>query len=124
MEHHVQEDENDKLGERKFDQALSIRTEGLREWRGSDNYNRYEATPYKALEQLFSKYKLEKTDHLVDFGSGRGRVVFYIHRRFQIPVTGVEAHEITLEEGFRNKSSYRKQSKPYCRTDSFGIWLS
>lgn len=97
------------LGERKYDLALNIRTVGLREWRDSNkHYNRYEATPYKALEKLFSKYKLSEADQVVDFGSGRGRVAFYIHNRFQIPVIGVEANEQTLDEAFQNKYSYRR----------------
>lgn len=97
------------MGERKFDQSLNIRTVGLREWRDSSlPYHRYEATPYRALEQLFSKYKLSNEDQLVDFGCGRGRVLFYIHRRFQIPVTGVEVNEQTLNEALRNKHNYRR----------------
>lgn len=99
------------MGERKYDQALSIRTVGLREWRNSaTQYNRYEATPYKALEGLFNKYKLRKTDQVVDFGCGRGRVVFYIHQRFQIPVTGIEVNEQTLDEAFHNKYNYRRKA--------------
>ena len=99
------------MGERKFDQSLNVRTEGLREWRDAAlPYNRYEATPYRALEQLFTKYKLSATDQVVDFGCGRGRVLFYIHRHFQIPVTGVEVNELTLNEALRNKQSYRRRA--------------
>lgn len=99
------------MGERKFDQSLNIRTVGLREWRDSSlPYHRYEATPYRALDQLFSKYHLSDTDQLVDFGCGRGRVLFYIHQRFQIPVTGVEVNELTLNEALRNKRSYRRRA--------------
>lgn len=97
------------MAERKYDQGLNIRTQGLREWRDTTvQYNRYEATPYKALEQLFRQYKLTDTDQVVDFGSGRGRVAFYIHQQFQIPVTGIEVNEQTLDEAFVNKRSYRR----------------
>ncbi len=99
------------MGEKKFDQALNIWTEGLREWRDpSVQYNRYEATPYKALEHFFNHYKLRPSDHVVDFGSGRGRVAFYIHHRFQIPVTGIEVNEQTLDEAISNKLSYRRKA--------------
>ena len=54
------------------------------------DHNRYEATPYRALEQLFLQYKLKNNARVVDFGCGRGRGLFYIHNRFQVPVTGVE----------------------------------
>lgn len=97
--------------DRQFDKRLGIRTVGLREWPDQvTEYNRYEATPYKALESLFNQYKLEKTDQVVDFGSGRGRVAFYIHNRFHVPVTGVEMHDKTFTEALDNKTSYRQKA--------------
>lgn len=100
------------MPEKTFDKHLQIKTVGLREW-GKDayRYNRYEATPYSALEQLTKEYPFEKNDHLVDFGSGRGRVTFYIHNRFNIPVTGIEANDKTFEEALENKKMYRKRRK-------------
>lgn len=100
------------MAERKYDRKLHIKTVGLREW-GNDvtAYNRYEATPYLALDKLFEHYKFNKGDHLVDFGSGRGRVAFYTHHRFQIPVTGVEANDRTFEEAIKNKEMYKKKVK-------------
>ena len=61
------------MAERLADRALRVRTTGIREWhRGVVHYNRYEATPYIALDKLFETYSLDKTDELVDFGCGRG----------------------------------------------------
>jgi len=101
--------EKASLAERKLDRTLQIRTVGLREWgREAVAYNRYEATPYKALDKLFQVYRFEKNDRLVDFGCGRGRVTFYIHNHFKIPVIGVEAHDKTFEEALKNKQTYRK----------------
>lgn len=100
------------MGERAYDRTLRIKTIGLREWRDqSVDYHRYEATPYRALDILFQHYKLTKTDQVVDFGSGRGRVAFYIHDRFQIPVTGVEVNDLTYEEALQNKARYRLRAK-------------
>ncbi|HZJ56656.1 MAG TPA: class I SAM-dependent methyltransferase [Clostridia bacterium] len=100
------------MGERLLDRALKVRTTGIREWhRGEVHYNRYEATPYTALDKLFETYSLEKTDELVDFGCGRGRVIFYIHNRFEIPVTGIEANDKTYEEALGNKGAYRHRAK-------------
>ncbi len=94
-----------------FDQELGIRTTGLREWQGNTAYNRYEATPYQALETLFRAYKIKKDARVVDFGCGRGRVVFYIHRRFRVPVVGIEANDKTYEEALDNKQRYRIKAK-------------
>src|SRR5699024_11978906 len=100
------------MAERKIDRTLGIKTTGIREWEEhTDFYNRYEATPYKALDKLFQKYKLTKNDQVVDFGSGRGRVSFYIHHRFNIPVTGIEMNDKTYEEALYNKAVYRQKNK-------------
>ncbi|MDS9471882.1 class I SAM-dependent methyltransferase [Sporosarcina pasteurii] len=95
------------MAERKYEDMLNIRTTGLREWRNESHYHRYEATPYRALEELFKVYKLERDDEVVDFGCGRGRVSFYIHNRFKVPVTGVEVNDLTFDEALDNKRSYR-----------------
>lgn len=96
---------------KKHDRDLGIKTVGLREWAGQSQYNRYEATPYEALDTLFRSYKIKKNQQVVDFGCGRGRVTFYIHRRFQVPVIGIEAHDKTYEEALDNKAGYRIKAK-------------
>lgn len=101
-----------RLLERKLDEQLQVKTSGLREWRNqTDEYNRYEATPYAALEKLIRSYKFKPTDHVVDFGCGRGRVSFYLHHHFNIPVTGVENNDLTFEEAQINKALYRQKNK-------------
>lgn len=99
------------MDSRKHDRELGIRTVGLREWSGHNHYNRYEATPYEALERLFEVYRFRKGDRVVDFGCGRGRVTFSIHNRFHVPVVGIEAHDKTYEEALDNKGSYRFKTK-------------
>lgn len=99
------------MAARKYDRRLGIRTVGLREWSGHAHYNRYEATPYEALDELFKVYRFRKGDRVVDFGCGRGRVAFAIHHRFHVPVIGIEANDRTFEEALANKSRYRMKSK-------------
>lgn len=96
--------------EKYFEDKLNIRTSGIREWRELNKkgkYNRCESTPYEHLEKLFENYKFEEGDKLVDFGTGRGRVLFYIHHKFGIPVKGIELNELTLDEALANKMRYR-----------------
>lgn len=96
--------------EKEMDMKLNIRTNGIREWgKDGSGYNRYEATPYKALERFFSTYQLDETARLVDFGCGRGRVTFYLHHKFKVPVTGVEANDKTFTEALTNKQTYRRK---------------
>ena len=100
------------MAERQHDRLLGIDTVGLREWRAKDtSYNRYEATPYRALEKLFRRYKFNSNDEVVDFGCGRGRVAFAIHHRFHVPITGIEANDKTFDELLRNKSRYREKAR-------------
>ena len=100
------------MEERKLDKLLGIRTVGMREWTGNKvQYNRYEATPYKALKKLSENYKFRDTDKVVDFGCGRGRVAFYLHNRFHIPITGIEANDKTYKEALENKETYRLRAK-------------
>ncbi|NLI60444.1 MAG: methyltransferase [Clostridiales bacterium] len=100
------------MGERKMDRSLSIRTTGIREWQsGEVHYNRYEPTPYAALDRLFQNYNMGQDARVVDFGCGRGRVAFYIHKRFGIPVTGIEVNDKTYEEAISNKTAYRAKAK-------------
>lgn len=95
-----------------YDKKLQIQTTGLREW-GSDYYlyNRYEATPYAALEKLIEQYEFHKGDCFVDFGCGRGRVAFFIHYKYNIPVKGIEANSETFVEALQNEQTYRKKRK-------------
>ncbi|MFW5648628.1 MAG: SAM-dependent methyltransferase [Candidatus Alkaliphilus sp. MAG34] len=101
-----------KKREKKYDKLLYIKTVGIREWAGrATHFNRYEATPYTALDRLFKFYRFKKTDRVVDFGCGRGRVAFYIHNKFHIPVTGIEVNDKTYDEALDNKWRYRQRAK-------------
>lgn len=100
------------MAEKKQDSIFGIRTVGTRDW-PDDNlqYNRYEPTPYEALGELSKHYEFKATDRVVDFGSGRGRVAFYLHSHFHIPVTGIEANEKTYKEALENEAQYRLNQK-------------
>lgn len=118
--------ENISLEERKIDQILGIRTIGIREWgRDLDNlYNRYEATPYHALNRLFAKYSFDEGDRVVDFGCGRGRVTFYMHHHFNVAVTGVEANDKTFDELMKNEEVYRRKMNDKCAPLQFDFALA
>lgn len=100
------------MAERRQDKLLYIRTTGIREWKDPKvRYNRCESTPYIALDKLFESYKINKNHKIVDFGCGKGRVVFYIHHRFKVPITGIEVNDKTYDEAINNKESYRFREK-------------
>lgn len=92
--------------ERKIDRKLNIRTIGIRKWKNNNIYNRCEPTPYRALESLFNIYQLNESDSFVDFGFGKGRVLFYVHYKFNVKVTGIEAEDLSFDEALANLQSY------------------
>lgn len=103
------------MSEKEYDRVLHIHTSD--HWNvlyQSIHYNPYEATPYAALNELFEEYEVAKTDGVVDFGCGKGRLLFYIHHRFQIRVTGVEVNRQLYEEAMNNREAYMRKKK---RTD-------
>ena len=98
--------------DKECDRSLRINTVGTREWlHQSSHYNRYEATPYKALDDFFQVYNLNNMDSVVDFGCGKGRLPFYIHNRFDVSVTGIEMSGQLYTEALENKNSYSKKIK-------------
>ena len=105
--------------ERDYDKLLSIRTE--EDYKGfvqSVHYNRYEPTPYEGLTYLFQFYELKSSDFVVDFGSGKGRLAFFIHYLFGATVVGVEMNEGLYDDAIENLVSYSKgTSKPIDNID-------
>jgi SAM-dependent methyltransferase len=100
------------MKESNYDELLNIETEGnQRGFNKSFHYHRYEPTPYQALENLFAEYELTSTDHIVDFGCGKGRLNFLIHYLFHSSVTGVEMNEKLYEEALENKANYLLKAK-------------
>ncbi|WP_338752280.1 SAM-dependent methyltransferase [Bacillus sp. FJAT-52991] len=97
------------MTEHEYDQLLGIETIGMKECPLQlVHYNRYEATPYVALDELTRSYELKRIDHVVDFGCGKGRLPFYVHYHFQLSVTGIEVNKQLYQEAVENKERYMK----------------
>ncbi|WP_226672641.1 class I SAM-dependent methyltransferase [Rossellomorea aquimaris] len=95
-----------------YDTLLNIKT-GERQigFHRSFHYHRYEPTPYEALRELFQHYQLKSSDRVVDFGCGKGRLNFFIHRLFDSSVVGVEMNDEFYEDSMKNLDAYRKKVK-------------
>jgi len=102
------------MKEKYYDKLLNINTIGNQNWKNTSSHNHpYEPTIYIALEELFENYKLREDDHIVDFGCGMGRLIFYINYHFQSYAKGVEINERYYEEALINKINYKKKNKKY-----------
>ncbi len=73
-------------------------------------YNRYEPTPYDALETLFKHYEVDDKDFFVDFGSGKGRFSFFVNYFFSSGCTSVELVEEFHKRALKNYESYVKRN--------------
>ena len=69
-----------------IDRSLTIDSGGTQEWEDPNmDHFRFEATPYRALDELLTHYKPLENAFLIDYGAGLGRINFYFHHKFKIP---------------------------------------
>ncbi|MFB6468321.1 SAM-dependent methyltransferase [Cytobacillus sp. Hz8] len=100
------------MKEHYYDDLLNIRTRGEQEeTHHSFHYYRYEPTPYSALEVLFKQYELKSHDHIVDFGCGKGRLVFYLHYLSNCSTVGVEMSGDLYQQALENRKGYLKKMR-------------
>lgn len=79
--------------EAEWDKLLKIKTSG-RDDSHSDQYRYpYEPTPYCVLERLANSGWISKKDVLVDYGTGKGRVCFYLSHQTRCRSIGIEYDE-------------------------------
>jgi hypothetical protein len=98
--------------EQYYDGLLNIKTREIQKgFSHSVHYHRYEPTPYSALEKLFEEYTIERDDHLVDFGCGKGRLNFYVHHVFKASVNGIEMNTLFYKEAVENRTRYLRKYK-------------
>lgn len=96
--------ENDKMEE-----FLGIEsTEIVYNNRYNDDYYRYEPTSYSGLICAFDEMDavMDRYDRLVDFGCGKGRVLFYVNQRFRCEVCGIEVDEDLYEMALDNRAYF------------------
>lgn len=100
--------------EQSFERLLNISTSGnQKNFNEFIHYNRYEPTSYYVLEALLHNYPLLESDNVVDFGSGKGRLNFFLNHFFKCRVTGVEMNKYYYEEALTNTKNYLAKNKGY-----------
>ena len=79
--------------ETQWDKLLKIRTTG-RDDSHSDQYRYpYEPTPYCVLERLANSGMIGKQNTVLDYGTGKGRVCFYLSYQTRCRSVGIEYDE-------------------------------
>ena len=79
--------------ESQWDKLLKIKTTG-RDDSHADQYRYpYEPTPYSVLERLANSGLIGKNNTLLDYGTGKGRVCFFLSYQTRCRSIGVEYDE-------------------------------
>ena len=89
--------------ETQWDKLLKIKTTG-RDDSHSDQYRYpYEPTSYMVLERLANSGLIRKNNTLIDYGTGKGRVCFYLSYQTRCKTIGVEYDERIYKGAADNK---------------------
>lgn len=94
--------------ERMYDAFLGIDTRE-EEWEEEgipEEYNRYEVTPYDALSVTCEQLPIRSTDCVVDFGCGKGRILFFFNNYYLCRTKGIEQDETLFRQLEDNKAYY------------------
>ena len=76
-----------------WDKLLKIRTAGRDDSRSDQYRYPYEPTPYSVLERLANRGYITKENTLLDYGTGKGRVCFYLSYQTRCKSIGIEYDE-------------------------------
>lgn len=94
------------MNDREWDKRLRIRTIG-REEESDPHCAPYEPTPYAVLERLAASGYVHRKQHLVDYGCGKGRVVFFLASSIGCRVSGIDKSPKLIEFAKENRRSSR-----------------
>ena len=90
------------MDERQWDKLLRIKTTGRDDSRSDAYHYPYEPTPYEVLERIAATGYLTKSNTLVDYGCGKGRVDFYLSYQTKCRSVGVEFNPRIYEQALAN----------------------
>lgn len=87
----------------QWDKLLKVKTTG-RDDSNSDQYRYpYEPTPYCVLERLANGGLIGKKNTILDYGTGKGRVCFYLSYQTRCRSVGIEYDERIFAEAKENQ---------------------
>lgn len=91
--------------ELQWDKLLKIKTSG-RDDSHSDQYHYpYEPTPYCVLERIANSGFIGKKNNLLDYGTGKGRVCFFLSYQTRCQSVGIEYDERIFFQALENKKN-------------------
>ena len=92
------------------DAKLHIETTGRDASCETANVRAYEPTSYSVLERILEEGCISSGDHLIDYGSGKGRVCIFFSDRTGCKAAGIELVRRFYEKARENLRSYSMNS--------------
>lgn len=112
------------MQEIQWDKLLKIKTTG-RDASSSDQYRYpYEPTPYCVLERLANSGYIRKKDTILDYGTGKGRVCFYLSYQTGCQSIGIEYDERIYTGAIENQKmavSEHKTNFVMTNAEQYGV---
>lgn len=91
--------------ENAWDKLLQIKTSGRDDTKADSYRYPYEPTPYTVLERLANSGFFGKSDVVLDYGCGKGRVGFFLSYQSKVKSIGIEYDERIYRRALENKKS-------------------
>lgn len=93
------------MDEQAWERLLNIKTAGRDDSQFDGEHHPYEPTDYAVLERLISTVYIGKHNVLIDYGSGKGRVSFFLAHETRCRCIGVEFDERLWERSLANQKT-------------------
>jgi len=74
-------------------------------------HGNYEPTLYLELNRLFSKYPFSSNDHIIDYGCGKGRVLFVAAYNRCRNITGIEINKEMYIAALENLDRFKSKNR-------------
>ena len=98
--------------ENTWDTFLQIKTTGRDDTKADQYRHPYEPTPYCVLERLANSGFFGKTDMVLDYGCGKGRVGFFLSCRKSAKTIGIEYDDRIYKGALENRETSILGAKP------------
>lgn len=93
------------MDEQAWERLLNIKTAGRDDSQFDGEHHPYEPTDYSVLERLISTGYINKRSVLIDYGSGKGRVSFFLAHETRCRAIGVEFDERLYQKSLENQQT-------------------
>lgn len=103
------------------DAKLHIETTGRDDSCETPNVRAYEPTSYSVLMRIADGGYITSKDHLIDFGSGKGRVCIFFSDRTGCRSTGIELVRKFCEKARANLRSYTEKASKEANIEFYNV---